>query len=159
MTRNASKDAGWSRLFRVSFALVLAAGFVAGGALSANAATVYSTWTNWVSGSSTYSTRGYLTDSGTYGGQTKLSSGAVSPAGYLGSSIAVYTGTTVCGSAGPLYNGSPLVAQIVSGSSYSSLCGGTRAFYAKGTGYAYNPATGGYVTKAGLASPLKTLTH
>lgn len=159
MNRAAPKIAGWSRPFRVLFALTLSAGFVAGGALSANAATVYSNWVNWFSGPSSYSTRAYLTDSGTYGEQTKRADGAVSPAGYLGSSITVFTGTTACGSAGPLYNSSALVTQIVFSSSYNGICRGTLPFTAKGIGYAYNPATGGYVTKQGLASPIKTLTH
>lgn len=145
--------------FRALVASALTVGFVLGGALSASAATVYSNWSTWSSGSTSYVTRAYLTDSGIYGEQTKRSDGATSPAGYLGSSIAVYIGSTVCGSVGATYNGSPLVAQIVSGNSYSGACGGTQNFHAKGVGYAYNPSTGGYVSKVGLASPIKSLTH
>ena len=159
MTAETSKTKVLSRSFRIGIAVALTAGFVAGGALSASATTVYSNWVSWNSGTLTYSTRSYLTDAGTYGEQTKRSNDAVSPAGYLGSSIVVFTGTTACGSAGPLYNGSALVVEIVLNNSYSGLCSGTLPFYAKGIGYAYNPATGGYVTKQGLASPIKTLTH
>lgn len=143
--------------FRVTLAAALVGGFVLGGALSASAATVYSNWSNWTVGSTTYTTRAYLTDAAVYGQQTKKANGASSPAGYLGAWAIVWKGTTACGDAGPLYNGSAVVVQIVYDDTYVSGCASGN-YHADGNGYAYNPATGTYVVHGGLATPLKALT-
>lgn len=135
-------------------ALALALGFIMGGALSASAATVYSSWANFVSGSTTYSTRAYLTDAAVYGQQTKRADGASSSAGYLGSYTQVFLGTTSCGSQGPLYNGSAVVTWIVHKDTYFIYCG-AGYYHAQGFGDAYNPSTGNYVRAYSVKTPLK----
>lgn len=154
------KASGSEFVSRVAVCSALVVGLILGcGVGAAFASTVYSNWQNWNVVGTTYSTRAYLTDSGTYGTQTKRADGAVSPAGYLGSSAGIWRGTTNCGMIGPVFNASSVVVEIVH-SSYRHgplNCVSAGYYSSKGLGYAYNPSTGSYVSHSTLNSPLKYL--